>query len=86
MYTPGGDNGLDSKRLEMLKQIAQALAAQFGPGCEVVIHDLAAKDPEKSIVYIVNGHVTGRRVGDGPSTSWSSCFTPTRLRRTIWAT
>jgi predicted transcriptional regulator YheO len=68
MYTSGGDNGLDSKRLEMLKQIAQALAAQFGPGCEVVIHDLAAKDPEKSIVYIVNGHVTGRRVGDGPST------------------
>lgn len=59
---------MDAKRLEMLKQIAQALAAQFGPGCEVVIHDLAAKDPEKSIVYIVNGHVTGRRVGDGPST------------------
>lgn len=64
---PGGDNGLDSKRLEMLKQIAAALAAQFGPNCEVVIHDLAAKDPEKSIVYIVNGHVTGRRLGDGPS-------------------
>lgn len=59
---------MDAKRLEMLKQIAQALAAQFGPSCEVVIHDLAAKDPERSIVYIVNGHVTGRRVGDGPST------------------
>ena len=59
---------MDSKRLEMLKQIASALAAQFGPNCEVVIHDLAAKDPEKSIVYIVNGHVTGRRLGDGPST------------------
>lgn len=65
---PGGDIGLDSKRLEMLKQIAQALAAQFGPNCEVVVHDLAAKDPEKSIVYIVNGHVTGRKIGDGPST------------------
>ena len=65
---PGGDIGLDSKRLEMLKQIAQALAAQFGPNCEVVIHDLVAKDPEKSIVYIVNGHVTGRKTGDGPST------------------
>lgn len=59
---------LDSKRLETLKQIASALAAQFGPSCEVVIHDLAAKDPEKSIVFIVNGHVTGRKVGDGPST------------------
>ena len=52
----------------MLKQIAAALAAQFGPNCEVVIHDLISKDPEKSIVFIVNGHVTGRRVGDGPST------------------
>ena len=59
---------MDSKRLEMLKQIATALAAQFGPNCEVVIHDLAAKDPERSIVFIVNGHVTGRRLGDGPST------------------
>lgn len=52
----------------MLKQIAAALAAQFGPNCETVIHDLVSKDPEKSIVYIANGHVTGRKVGDGPST------------------
>lgn len=59
---------MESNRLEMLKQIASALAVQFGPSCEVVIHDLAAKDPEKSIVWIENGHVTGRKVGDGPST------------------
>ena len=52
----------------MLKQIALALAAQFGANCEVVIHDLVAKDPERSIVFIENGHVTGRKVGDGPST------------------
>ena len=63
-----GDNALDTHQLATLQQIAAALAAQFGPSCEVVIHDLAARDPEKSIVYIVNGHVTGRRVGDGPST------------------
>ena len=59
---------MDAKRLEMLKQIARALSAQFGPNCEVVIHDLTARDPERSIVCIVNGHVTGRRLGDGPST------------------
>lgn len=53
--------------MEMLKQIAAALAAQFGPNCEVVIHDLSAQNTEHPIVYIVNGHVTGRRVGDGPS-------------------
>ena len=70
---------MDSKRLEMLKQIAQALAAQFGPNCEVVIHDLVAKDPEKSIVYIVNGHVTGRKMGDGPPPVWAtSACTATR--------
>ena len=28
---------MDAKRLEMLKQIANALAAQFGPSCEVVV-------------------------------------------------
>ena len=27
-------------RLTVLKQIARDLAAQFGPDCEIVIHDL----------------------------------------------
>ena len=54
-------------RLTVLKQIAQDLASEFGPDCEVVIHDPKTKDPEHSIVYIVNGHVTGRSIGDGPS-------------------
>ena len=58
---------MESNRLEMLKQIADALAAQFGPNCEVVIHDLSAQNAEHPIVYIVNGHVTGRKVGDGAS-------------------
>lgn len=58
---------METNQLEMLKQIAAALAAQFGPNCEVVIHDLSARNPEHQIVYIENGHVTGRRVGDGPS-------------------
>lgn len=54
-------------RLMILKQLANDIAAQFGPDCEIVIHDLKTKDPEHSIVYIVNGHVTGRDIGDGPS-------------------
>ncbi len=53
--------------LNNLKHLAQALAVQFGDQCEVVIHDLDTKDIEKSIVYIENGHVSGRKVGDGPS-------------------
>ncbi len=47
--------------LTVLKQIAADLASQFGPDCEVVIHDLKTSEPEHSIVYIVNGHVTKQR-------------------------
>lgn len=53
--------------MEELKQIAKGIAATFGSNCEVVIHDLTARNPEHSIVAIENGHVTGRRVGDGAS-------------------
>ncbi|MCD8380960.1 MAG: helix-turn-helix transcriptional regulator [Lachnospiraceae bacterium] len=56
----------DSK-LELLKQIAHGLAAQFGNDCEVVIHDLSKNSFEDSIVYIENGEVTGRAVGEGLS-------------------
>ena len=53
--------------LEFLLRLAKALAAQFGPSCEIVIHDLKSNDPDSSIVAIENGHVSGRKVGDGPS-------------------
>lgn len=49
-----------------LRQIAKALAAQFGPQCEVAIHDLT-HGYESTIIAIENGHVTGRHVGDGAS-------------------
>ena len=58
---------MESGKLEELRHIAKGIAAQFGPNCEVVVHDLATNDPERSIVAIENGHVTGRKVGDGPS-------------------
>lgn len=54
-------------RLDMLKQIAAGLAAQFGENCEVVIHKLTGDDTGSSIVHIENGHVSGRRIGDGAS-------------------
>ena len=54
-------------QLDFYKRLARALALQFGSGCEVVVHDLEAADPSHSIVAIENGHVTGRRLGDGPS-------------------
>lgn len=54
-------------QLDFYKRLAHALALQFGSGCEVVVHDLESADPSHSIVAIENGHVTGRRLGDGPS-------------------
>ena len=46
--------------------MAAGIAAQFGSNCEVVVHDLS-RHPDHSIVAIFNGHVTGRKVGDGAS-------------------
>lgn len=53
--------------IQFLFRLAKALSVQFGPSCEVVIHDLRSNDPDSSIVAIENGHVSGRKVGDGPS-------------------
>lgn len=53
--------------LDLLRQLAAALAAQFGEDCEIVIHDLTRKSLAKSVVWIEHGEVTGRRIGDGPS-------------------
>lgn len=53
--------------IQFLFRLAKALSVQFGPNCEVVIHDLQSNDPDSSIVAIENGHVSGRKVGDGPS-------------------
>ena len=58
---------MEAKRLEALKQIAAGVAAQFGDKCEVVIHDVSGGHLEHTIVHIENGHVSGRKEGDGAS-------------------
>ena len=58
---------MDARLLEMLSQIAKGIASQFGPNCEVVVHEISEKSAYSSIVAIENGHVSGRKVGDGPS-------------------
>ena len=55
------------EQLETLSRIAHGIAAQFGSGCEVVVHDLASADAEHSVVHIENGHISGRKVGDAAS-------------------
>ena len=56
-----------ASHLQFCFQLARGSAQQFGSNCEVVVHDLDSNDVEHSIVAIENGHVSGRRVGDGPS-------------------
>ena len=40
-------------RLTVLKQIARDLASQFGPDCEIVIHDLKTNDPELLMQFLM---------------------------------
>lgn len=54
-------------QIEFYKRLAHSLALQFGPNCEIVVHDLETGDMDHSIVAIENGHVSGRKLGDGPS-------------------
>ena len=65
--TKKGELPTENSKLELLRQVAAGIAAQFGSDCEVAIHDLS-RDPDRSIVFIANGHVSGRKVGDGAST------------------
>jgi predicted transcriptional regulator YheO len=58
---------LQEHELDALRKLAKGVAAQFGSGCEVVVHELTEKSAYNSIVAIENGHVTGRKIGDGPS-------------------
>ncbi len=58
---------LSQHEMTTLKQIAKGVAEQFGTNCEVVIHEISSKSAYSSVVAIENGHVTGRKIGDGPS-------------------
>ena len=53
--------------LDLMKRLALAITEQFGDNSEVVVHDLKGGDAEHTIVAIENGHVSGRKVGDGAS-------------------
>ena len=41
--------------------VADIIAGTFGKRCEVAVHDLT--QPENSVIYVANGSVTGRKVG-----------------------
>ena len=48
--------------------LAHGIALHYGKSCEVAVHDLTVENAaDSSIIYIENGEVTGRKVGDGAS-------------------
>ncbi|WHY77174.1 helix-turn-helix transcriptional regulator [Neobacillus sp. WH10] len=51
----------NKKVLESFIPIAKSTAKMFGRNCEVVIHDLT--NPQASVMFTVNNHVTGRKIG-----------------------
>ncbi|WP_058914275.1 helix-turn-helix transcriptional regulator [Entomohabitans teleogrylli] len=54
------------ENLDFFIPMMEGIAGQFGDSCEVVLHD-HSQGLESSIVAIINGHVTGRQVGDPSS-------------------
>lgn len=47
--------------LESYIPLAKSTAEMFGQHCEVIIHDLS--NPQSSVMFTINNHVTGREVG-----------------------
>lgn len=62
---PAGD-GMPAPWMRGYMKLTEFLGAMLGPDYEVVLHDLT--DPERSIIAIANGHVSGRTIG-APLTS-----------------
>jgi predicted transcriptional regulator YheO len=58
--SPSRRSGFD-EFLGNLALVVDAIGSIFGRHCEVVLHDL--RHPERSVVAIANGEVTGRKVG-----------------------
>ena len=58
---------LKKSELDALRHIAKGVAAQFGSNCEVVVHEISEHSTQRSICAIENGHISGRKLGDGPS-------------------
>ncbi|NMM62297.1 hypothetical protein HBE96_06270 [Clostridium sp. P21] len=56
----------DRELIEKYIPMAEFISAILGNNCEVVIHDVTI--PNNSIIFIKNGHLSGRRVG-GPLTN-----------------
>ena len=59
--------------LEFFRSLLHNLGLQFGPKCEIVLHDFT-KEYDHTITLIENGAVTGRQIGDGPTSLFFRYF------------
>lgn len=50
------------KKLKKYIPLANMIGDMFGKNCEVVLHDLTS--PTRSVIYVCNNSVTGRKIGD----------------------
>ena len=51
----------DRKQLQKYVPLMECIGGMFGDNCEVVLHSF--EDLNSSVNYIVNSHVTGRKIG-----------------------
>jgi predicted transcriptional regulator YheO len=51
----------DKQLLDMVKPIVDGIAVLFGKNCEALLHSFDNLD--RSVIHIVNGHITGRTEG-----------------------
>lgn len=57
---------METEYIQLIQNIMKLMAAEFGPQCEIVLHDWS-RPYDHTIIAIENGHVSGRKVGDGGS-------------------
>lgn len=55
---------MESSKLDVLKQVAAGIVAQFGAQCEVLIGEVHTKETQQTLVHIENGHLSGYQEGD----------------------
>ena len=65
---------------EFIEEFTNNLGKLWGPQCEIVIHDFT-NDLEHTIVHIVNGDNSGRKVGDSPTNLFFEHFSSIREKK-----